>query len=363
MPKYRGVFKKGKYYYAYLYHNNKRITPGHGFESAKEADNWRRDKRKELKQGIVYGKDNMTVAQLIDEYLEGYYRHKPNVSVDTFRNVKGYLSNGIIPIVGSVRLADLTTRKCQEVQNNLLARYEQNTASIIDSRFRGVLERAVIWRYIPYNPMKGLDTIGIINKKEDILPMEDLIALLYNENIPLRSRSILGLQGLGGLRVGASLAVQKEKINFNKEWVLVDLQITNRGILKPPKYNSVRYIPILPDLKPILQEYYLQVGNSKWLFPGRNDKPLHPQTWRGGHYYKLQKKYNIPINREHLLRHGFEKMLYDNGVPDREVKQIMGHKDRTMSGWYDRHSPERLVEVTRHIRFREDIPRIKLEGK
>jgi len=363
MPKYRGVFKKGKYWYAYFYYKKERITPGHSFKTAMDAAEWRREKKKELKQGIAYGKDNMTVAQLIDEYLEGYYRHKPNVSIDTFKNVQGYLFNGIVPLVGAIRLADLTPRKCQDVQSNLLAKYEQSTASIIYCRFRGVLERAVIWRYITYNPMKGLDAIRTINKKEKVMPVEDLVGLLYNENIPVRSRSILGLQGLGGLRIGECLAVQKEKVDFNKDWIFIDLQITNRGALKTPKYNSVRYIPILHDLKPILQEHYLQVGNSKWLFPGRNEKPLHPQTWRQGHFYKLKKKYNIPITREHLLRHGFRVLLGNEGVPLRETNQIMGWREQGMSGWYDRHTAERIVEVTRDIRFREDIPRKKLEGK
>jgi len=210
--------------------------------------------------------------------------------------------------------------------------------------------------------MKGIDRIRIFNKKEDVLPIEDVIAIVYDENVGLRQRTIFGLQGLEGLRVGESLAVQKDKVDFNKHWILIDLQITNRGVLKEPKYGSIRYVPILPDLEPVLKEWYLQVGDSKWLFKGRYDKPLHPQTWRAGHYYKIKKQFNLKIKREHLLRSGFKKMLSDHGVPDREVNQILGWEEKGMSGWYDRHSPERLVEVTRHIRFREDIPRIKLEG-
>ena len=40
-----------------------------------------------------------------------------------------------------------------------------------------------------------------------------------------------------------------------------------------------RYVPILPDLEPLLKEMYLKSAGP-WLFPGRKEgQPIYPSTW------------------------------------------------------------------------------------
>ena len=73
--------------------------------------------------------------------------------------------------------------------------------------------------------------------------------------------------------------------------------------------------------------------------------------------HKVIKRYRFKLDRFHALRHSCEQMLYNNRVPDREVKQIMGHKDASISGLYDKPYFERLIEVTRNITYRDGISR------
>ena len=102
MPKYRGVFKRGKYWYAYFYYKGERHTPGHGFETAYQAHLWVVTEKECIRSGLILEKGNMSISQLIDEWLTDYYSHKSNVSADTYKNVEGYLRNGIKSQFGDI---------------------------------------------------------------------------------------------------------------------------------------------------------------------------------------------------------------------------------------------------------------------
>ena len=146
----------------------------------------------------------------------------------------------------------------------------------------------------------------------------------------------------------------KEKVNFEKKIIRIDFRYY-QGVIKPIRQSSKgkpRNVPILPDLESVLKKWYLMVGKSKWLFPGRAGKPLNQQQWSRTFFKQILKGCGLPLITPHALRHGFDKMCNDRGVPPREFMQIMGHSTPEMTfGTYDRESAERMVEVTRHIKY------------
>lgn len=80
---------------------------------------------------------------------------------------------------------------------------------------------------------------------------------------------------------------------------------------------------------------------------------LSPATWAYRHFKPLLVKLGLPMVTPKSLRHGFNKMCSDKDVPPRKLIQIMGHATPEITfGVYDRESVERLVEVTRHIKYR-----------
>jgi integrase len=194
---------------------------------------------------------------------------------------------------------------------------------------------------------KILTTIYPDYNKPDILEPEQIVTLIYNEQIPLRARCIIGLGGLAGLRPGEICGLRKEKIDFNEKIINIDLQYS-QGVLKPPKGKKKRHVPILPDLEPILKEWYIQSGHGKFLFESKRGNPLALSTWLRKDYRPALELAKLPYVKPHSLRHAFSKMLSDYGVPPREKMQIMGHSSKKMSfEVYDRESVKRMVKVTR----------------
>lgn len=96
----------------------------------------------------------------------------------------------------------------------------------------------------------------------------------------------------------------------------------------------------------------MYLKSTYWLFPG--DKEGQSLTVGGfikNHFHPILKECKLPAIRYHTLRHGFNKMLYYHGIPQREVMQIMGYKPQGMTWHYDRESVQRCVKLAGRIRF------------
>ena len=78
---------------------------------------------------------------------------------------------------------------------------------------------------------------------------------------------------------------------------------------------------ILPELKPILQEWKLQCGSLEWVFPGNERIPVcDGDWWYLSKIVPLLQELGLPRVTLHSFRHLCDKMLHDRGVPTREVK-------------------------------------------
>lgn len=348
MPKYKGVYSKGKKFYGAKWYQGKTYTTK-VCDTAGEAAEALEELTKNLKGGLKYDKKNITVLDFIILYLKSYIIPKKNLQKITLRNIERRLRNGIIPHLGKRKLLSLTPIDLQKLQNILLSRYKISSARTTMSEFKRVLKRAVIWDYIPRDPSVGLDIIPVSIDKPDILTPCDLAVIM--DNAELREKSAIGLGYLAGLRISEIFGLMWNKIDFKEHTIQVDLQFCE-GDLKLPK-TGVRIVPILPELEPILKEWKLKSRSLTWLFPGRGDKPMAPAHWVSNYFYPLLKDLGLPRVKPHSLRHGFDKMMHDEGIPTRDVMQMMGHKTVKMSLHYDRESPKRLINVTRDIKLLE----------
>jgi len=218
-----------------------------------------------------------------------------------------------------------------------------------------MIRRAMIWGYIDQDPTVGIDAINVVYRKPTILEPQQILSIMYDTQLPLRDRCIVGILGFTGMRISECFALMKEKIDFDKNIIHIDFRYY-QGVVKPIRASSKgrpRRVPILPDLEHVLKEWYLMAGGGKWLFAGRMGKPLNPQQWSRTYFKQILREHNLSLIKPHALRHGFDKMCSDRGVPPRELMQIMGHSTPEMTfGTYDRESVERLVQVTRQVKYR-----------
>jgi integrase len=353
MPKYPGIHKKIlkssiKYYGSAWSPDEYKAINTPLYPTAIEAKEALDQLRKQITAGVRFDKKKITVQQFIELYLTEYYETK-TLDPSTKKLIRGRLYNGIVPILGGRTLRSLHAVDIQNIQNELLAKYSPGTVNSYIGEFKRVIKRALIWDYLSKDITLGLDSVKEQVKKPDILEPQQILSIMYDQQIPLRERCLIGLGGFAGLRISEAVAVRKDKINFDEHTIFINIQHF-QGRLKPPKAGSERYVPILPDFEHILKEMYLQ--STYWLFPGKIEgHPLTSVTWTARYFSKVLQTLDLPPVRFHSLRHAFNKMLYDHGIPQREVMQIMGHKPQGMTWRYDRESVERCVRVTRDVKF------------
>jgi integrase len=152
-----------------------------------------------------------------------------------------------------------------------------------------------------------------------------------------------------GLREGEICALTYDDIDMQDDLISVTktcsyLTVDGKysAVLRSAKNDSsIREVPILPDLKPLLQAH-IEAEKEKCL---RLDNPFvnkNPVFTNGAYsyvegsnlrkrFYKLLKLLGIEKRNFHKLRHTFCTLLAENDVPLVTASRLMGHSDIRMT--------------------------------
>ncbi len=351
MPKHIGVFKKRtkkgiRYYGAKWYQGKTHVTRVYG--TAEEAAQARRELIKQLSKGVISDK-NLTVTDFLKIYLEDFIiprtKAKDGTRESSAKTIESILRNTIVPYVGSKKLQSLSVKDVDDLQNELRIKYKSSYARSAIDQFKRVLKMAERWKYIKENLVLDIERPKVRIDKPLTLSVDQLSCLLKEADA--RSRAVIGLAAFAGLRRSEIFGLEWRDIDFKSNMVHIERQHCE-GVLKDPKTEtSKRIVPILPELKPMLQEWKLKSGSLKWVFPGNRKDIFASSGWIRNHFKPLLKSLDIPEVKFHSLRHFCDKMLHDAGIPTRDIMHILGHTSKSMTlDTYDKISPERLVEIT-----------------
>ena len=148
---------------------------------------------------------------------------------------------------------------------------------------------------------------------------------------------------LTGLRIGETLALMWENIDFEENSILIKYNIDNHSVsikyfkLTSPKtldsFRRVsinnRCLEILCSLKKMNSD--LDVKNYKFIFLNERGNLIYPQLLNK-YLKKVGKKANIENKNyhdfsSHMLRHSHISLLTELGVPVKTIMERVGHKD------------------------------------
>jgi integrase len=112
--------------------------------------------------------------------------------------------------------------------------------------------------------------------------------------------------------------------------------------LKPPKFDSVREVPISDRVREAMNRIIEQSMPTSIVFycEGRMDTPLSKSTIEEKLYRALQRIGISEVERRqrgiafHSHRHFLNTMLLSKGVPEAKVREITGHRTPRMSQHY-----------------------------
>ncbi len=308
-----------------------------------------------VNRGTYIKPSNMTVKEWLDKWLKG---RKPHLAENSWRTYEMMKRCHIVPILGNVKLKDLTTRQIQDLINEKMVNgrikgeggLSPRTVIYIYTTLHAALNQAVKEKILPYNVAEPVEVPK--QKKKEIKPYDkDQVNKLLNTAKNTFYYTPLFLELSTGLRRGELIGLKWRDLNFENQILFIKRQLIRTQedglIFKDPKTeDSVREIKLNDKVIAELKSHKIKQNENKLymgekyqdhnlLFCQENGKPLNPRNFMKG-FKDIIKKAGLPDIRFHDLRHGFATLSLENGVPAKTIQDILGHS--TISTTLDTYS-------------------------
>jgi len=307
--------------------------------------------QRDLLDGIDYAGGEITVAELVDWYINLRRGLKENsmraygsainrIHTDPFGN----------RMIRSVRLSDGKGWFVSLHDRGL----KQNTIGILQSVLRPAFEMAVDDDMIRKNPFKF--------KLSDVVPKDAYVRdALTKEQQERYLQFVLNCGGnyyddivilLGtGLRVSELYGLTRADIDFDRRCIHVRRQLCRTAekpyFVTPPKTKSgIRNVPMTDAVYMALMRVVkartspkvelLVDGHSGFLFLDKSGMPkvaMHLENYMRGLQTRFEKAYGKPVPRitPHVLRHTFCTNVQQAGLDVKSLQYLMGHSNASVT--------------------------------
>lgn len=317
-------------------------------ELRKKEDELRRD----MADGIDYAAGEMTVAELVDRYINLRRGLKEN-SMRAYGSAINRIHTDPFGsrMIRSVRLSDGKGWFVSLHDKGL----KQNTIGILQSVLRPAFEMAVDDDMIRKNPFKF--------KLSDVIPNDAYVRSALTKAQQERYLQFIRDHGkdnyyddivilLGtGLRASELYGLTKADIDFDRRCIHVRRQLCRTAekpyFVTPPKTKSgIRNIPMTDAVYMALMRVVkartppkvelLVDGHSGFLFLDKSGMPkvaMHLENYMRGLQARFEKAYGKPVPRitPHVLRHTFCTNVQQAGLDVKSLQYLMGHSNASVT--------------------------------
>ena len=339
----------GTYDYRYTDRHKKRrcIYAKSLTELRKKEDELRRD----MADGIDYAAGEMTVAELVDRYMN----LKRGLKQNSLRSYGSAVKRIHADPFGQ---KPIKTVKLSDAKGWLVFLHDggikQNTIGVLQSVVRPAFEMAVDDDIIRKNPFKF--------KLSDVVPKDAYVRdALTKEQ---QERYLQFVQDCGGnyyddivillgtgLRVSELYGLTRADIDFDRRCIHVRRQLCRTAekpyFVTPPKTKSgIRNIPMTDAVYMALMRVVkartppkvelLVDGHSGFLFLDKSGMPkvaMHLENYMRGLQARFEKAYGKPVPRitPHVLRHTFCTNVQQAGLDVKSLQYLMGHSNASVT--------------------------------
>jgi len=325
--------KRGDWYIDYRLPNGKRRqeTIGPSRKLAEATLCKRRVAIAEGKNLDVVKKEKIKFEDFAEEYLNIHSRqHKKSWITDSYHinDLKRFFGGKYLFAITPQDIEHFRMQRLNErisvSKNALIPKYiSASTVNRQMGTLRGMFNKAVAWGKLQTNPMKSVQFLKEPQGRLRFLEKEEIVKLLANCNKNIRPIVVLAL--FTGMRRGEILGLKWHDIDVKRN--IITLLDTKNG--------DKREVPMNEQVKTALIRVRKN-PDSAYIFCEENGKPW--QDIRKSFSTAL-KKSGINNFRFHDLRHTFASQLVMSGVDLNTVRELMGHKDITMTLRYSHLAP------------------------
>lgn len=316
-------------------------------------------KRNRAKADQLGGKLLMGEKQTTGEFLTSWLaNHKATTRRPT--TVTGYESKiriHLVPRLGQIPLAKLSSQQIQSFVGQLSRARTQpkrpggathalspRTVQMCYAILRAALETAVRWQLIPANPAAFLEVPRV--PKREIVPLNDQEAQRLLEAIKGDRLEALYTVALAiGLRQGEALGLRWKDVDLTRQEVRISTALHRQDgvyVLDDIKTErSRRTIPLPAYALAALRAHrarqladrptVVDWGNG-WdlVFTTKDGRPLNG-SWVTHAFQRHVARASLPRQRFYDLRHGCASLLIALGLHPREIMEILGHSQISLT--------------------------------
>ena len=338
-----GVFKYKGSWKAEVYLKGKRIASQYGFETKSKAKLWMETQKVLYNQNPEKVQKKSQVPTFDDLLTYFETNHLPTIKTGTAVRYRLDIKQRIGPFFQFMQLDSIDTALIERFRLGLMAGLSSKSVNNCTDLLRLIFNKGMKWKILKNSPYE-LEPLKISEKpypwwesKEDIhkflnCAKETRYYAAYKTALETGAR--LGeLVGLGKDDVD----VDKGILNINRQW------LDKEKCFGPTKGNTIRSIPINPELALELRKAIQESPLSTAIFVTRNGNRVLARKLSGDHFQRVIKKAGLPRITFQGLRHTFASHYMINGGSIWDLKQILGHSDvRTTQDRYAHHSPKYL---------------------
>lgn len=329
-----GVYRKNNEWYIdyYFQGRRKREKVGPSKKLAQEVLNKRKIQIAENRFLDIKKDKKIKFKDFSEIYLEDYAKpNKRSWKRDLF-SLK--LLNAYF---GDRYLYEITTSMVERYKSKRHGNVSVATVNRELACLKCIFNKAILWNMTGNNPAKSVKLFKENNARLRYLEKEEIAKLL--SNCPHVLKAVVTVAINTGMRKSEIQNLKWRDINFKRGYIT----------LKETKNGSTRIIPMNQAVKECLFSLE-EKPNSPYIFCGKNGGPFNFRKA----FETALKKTGIKDFKFHDLRHTFASHLVMSGTDLNTVRELLGHKDLSMTLRYSHLSPDHKSRAVDKLGFQMD---------
>lgn len=313
--------------------------------------------QQDVRSGLPIPAKDQTLATFLEDWLENTI--KPNRAPSTYMSYRQVIRLYVAPALGTIKLRKLTGQDIQRFENALRQRRTVRTGEPLGARtiqichglLRASLNKAVKFGLIPRNPVASVDPPKVRRKEIRPLTPEQARTLLQAVK-GSRLEAFFTVAISLGLRPGEALGLRWEDVDLHRGVITIRQQLQRsldgklvHAELKTARSRRVIHLPAV-TLQALNAHRSRQIDERRnaWAWEDNNlvfctsgeregnvgGRPLdHRNVYRI--LQKELEKAKLPRQRLYDLRHLAASLLLSQGASMREVMEVLGHSQMSLT--------------------------------
>ena len=257
---------------------------------------------------------NTTFQALAQEWSDQAF---PEMKPSTALNMRGHLTNHLLPFFGERQVREITTRDIDAFLSKLAV--SRKTKKNIFSTLKLILKQAWAWGNVREKVWESAKKIGKTDTEIRAYTDAEVESILSKSTGAKRLFYWLAVET--GMRAGELCGLRVCDVDPLRKLVRVRQAVWHGKVQTPKTKNAIRDIPIPVEIADALRAH---IGDRKegFVFTTKNGTPWNADLLLRRH---LRKELKVVDGNLHMFRHTFATRQLNAGVPVSVVSKLLGH--------------------------------------